>query len=157
MRFILERCELIHLGKTNPKHSMRKHSAEHKGGLPPSGLLRGPSQEITCAASDFFLGGWSQRGQQGAGDLDIWEPQARFIGDRGLRSPLPSWMDSDLVVQGGEERSTPTIDAVALPTCAQASTQWALRITPHKTSLGLWKSSFLQVAQYFKYSGAMGH
>lgn len=57
MRFILEKCKLIHLGKTNPKHSMGKHSAEHRGGLPPSGPLRRPSQEIICAASDFFWGG----------------------------------------------------------------------------------------------------
>lgn len=55
MRFILEKCKLIHLGKTNPKHSMGKHSAEHRGGLPPSGPLRRPSQEIDLSLDTGFF------------------------------------------------------------------------------------------------------
>ena len=67
MRFILEKCKLIHLGKTNPKHSMRKHSAEHRGELPPPGQLRGPSQEIICADSDIFWGRGLSVGSRGLG------------------------------------------------------------------------------------------
>ena len=40
------------------------------------------------------------------GRKQIWDSQARGFGNRGLRSLLPSWLDSDLVVQAGEERST---------------------------------------------------
>lgn len=61
--------------------------------------------------------------------MGIWEPQARFSAKRGLRSLLPNWLGGNLVVQGGEERSTAPIKAMALPTGAPASTQWALRAT----------------------------
>lgn len=71
MRFILEKCKLIHLGKTNPKHSMRYHSAE----LGRTATLR--AAERACAASDFS-GGWSQCGQE-AEDLDIWEPKPGLL------------------------------------------------------------------------------
>ena len=37
MRFILEKCKLIHLGKTNPKHSMRYDSAEQGADCNPQG------------------------------------------------------------------------------------------------------------------------
>lgn len=115
------------------------------------------ASEWAYAASDFSQG-WSQCGQQEAGDLDIWELQARFTGKRGLRSPLLSWLDSDLVVQEGVKRKRATIKAMALCVGAQASTGRLPRITLHKASLGPRKalcSSFLQAVQCFKYDGSL--
>lgn len=112
------------------------------------------SQELIWAPSLTFWG-WSWCGEQEAGDIGTWEPQARVFGNRGLRSSLPIWLNSDLVVQG-EEHATH-----GLARWCQASTQRARRLSPPSQNLTAPEEalcpSTVQVAQCFKYSRVMGH
>lgn len=99
------------------------------------------SQELIWAPSLTFWG-WSWCGEQEAGDIGTWEPQARVFGNRGLRSSLPIWLDSDLVVQG-EEHATH-----GLARWCQASTQGhGGSPRPHKTSRHLRKPCVPQLCK----------
>lgn len=128
MRFILEKCKLIHLGKTNPKHSMRYHSAE----LGRTATLR--AAERACAASDFSGAGLSV-GSRKRGLRHLGTQALQVYWKEGLRSPLLSWLDSD--PSGSRKEKGKGQPSRPWPCALVPGFHWWLpRITPHKASLG---------------------
>lgn len=54
IQFILEKYELTHLGKINPKHRMRQHSMGQGGDGNPQGSRKGQPGAHLGTFSDFF-------------------------------------------------------------------------------------------------------